>query len=110
MNLESIPKTFWHSVSICLLIVTCGLTYVAYKSENFTLQYNEMKLFSNSNETLKAQLNQQAANIEQQVQTLEEKEAELERLRLLDSETWKRLKKKLKNSHPGFDPLKMLKL
>lgn len=83
MNLESIPKTFWHSVSICLLIVTCGLTYVAYKAENFTLQYNKMQLFANSNETLKAQLNQQAANIAQQVQTLNEKEAELENLRLL---------------------------
>ena len=83
MNIESIPRTFWHSISICLLIVTCGLTYVAYKSENFTLQYNELQLFANSNDALKAQLNQQADNIAQQVQTLNEKEVELERLRLL---------------------------
>lgn len=86
MNFEGIPKTFWHSVSICLLVVTCGLTFVAYKAENFTLKYNEMELFSNSNDALKAELDQQAANIAQQAETLKLKEIEIDRLRALSEE------------------------
>lgn len=35
MNLEAIPKSFWHVSSICLLIATCGLTFVAYEAEGF---------------------------------------------------------------------------
>ena len=44
MDLEAIPKSFWHASSISLLIITCGLTLVAYKAEGFTLKYDEIEL------------------------------------------------------------------
>lgn len=91
MNLEAIPKTFWHTISICLLIVTTGLVTIAYKAENFSIKYNEIELLSSGNQAMKTQLDQQAENIVRQAQIMNERQAEIEQLKRLSEDRLKEL-------------------
>ncbi|HIJ79222.1 MAG: hypothetical protein OEY01_09415 [Desulfobulbaceae bacterium] len=44
MDIQQIPKTFWHSLSIALLVVSTGLTYVAYKSSTVSIEFANAKI------------------------------------------------------------------
>ena len=49
MEIQHIPKTFWHSLSIAVLTISSGLTYVAYNSSELTLELANAKISLNSN-------------------------------------------------------------
>ena len=41
---KNIPKLFWYSLSIAILVVSIGLTYIAYKSSNVTIELANTKI------------------------------------------------------------------
>ena len=51
MEIHHIPKTFWHSLSISVLIISSGLTYVAYNSSKVTIELANAKVTFNSEVT-----------------------------------------------------------
>lgn len=44
MDIQHIPKTFWHALSIAILIVSSGLTYIAYRSSNVSIELANAKI------------------------------------------------------------------
>ena len=44
MELQNIPKTFWHSLSLAILVVSSGLTYIAYRSSNVSIELANAKI------------------------------------------------------------------
>ncbi len=78
MNLEAIPKSFWHVLSVCMFLLTTGFTSIAYKAEGFSIKYKEAEFVAKGNETLKSQLDDQAQNLEKQANNLEEQEKTIE--------------------------------
>lgn len=44
MELQHIPKTFWHSLSIAVLVVSSGLTYIAYRSSTVSIELANAKI------------------------------------------------------------------
>ena len=51
MNLDGIPKTFWHSLSLSVLILTGGFVYVSVKSGNLVVKYADLEFKTSSAET-----------------------------------------------------------
>ena len=84
MNIESIPKTLWHSISISIMVATFGFTYITYKAESFSLKYKGIELITQGNEAL-------ALNLEKQSDLLRQREKELEELQELYDEKIKEL-------------------
>ena len=84
MNIESIPKTLWHSISISIMVATIGFTYITYKAESFSLKYKGIELITQGNEAL-------ALNLESQSDLLRKREQELEELQELYDEKMKEL-------------------
>lgn len=76
MNIESIPKTLWHAISISILVVAIGFTYIAYKAEGFSLKYDGIELITQGNKAL-------ALNLKEQSELLSKREKELEELQAL---------------------------
>ena len=79
MNIESIPKTLWHSISISIIVATIGFTYITYRAESFSLKYKGVELITQGNEA-------RALNLDKQSIMLKEWEHELEELRKLYDE------------------------
>jgi DNA repair exonuclease SbcCD ATPase subunit len=44
MDLQYIPKTFWHALSAAVLIVSTGLTYIAYQSSTISIELANAKI------------------------------------------------------------------
>lgn len=44
MDISSIPKTFWHALSLSLLIATGGLVYIAYQSSTVSIEIANAKI------------------------------------------------------------------
>ena len=44
MDIQHIPKTFWHSLSIAVLVVSSGLTYIAYRSSTVSIELANTKI------------------------------------------------------------------
>ena len=44
MDISNIPKTFWHSLSIAILIATIGLTIISYKSDSVSIEIASTKI------------------------------------------------------------------
>ncbi|MFC1891590.1 hypothetical protein ACFLZT_04290 [Thermodesulfobacteriota bacterium] len=44
MDIQHIPKTFWHALSLAILIATVGLTYVAYRSSTVSIELANAKI------------------------------------------------------------------
>jgi len=44
MDISNIPKTFWHSVSIAILVATIGLTIIAYRSASVSIEIANTKI------------------------------------------------------------------
>lgn len=41
---NSIPAVFWYSVSFCILIATCALSYAALKSSSVSIEIADTKI------------------------------------------------------------------
>ncbi|SEF93465.1 hypothetical protein [Vibrio hangzhouensis] len=44
MEIQHIPKTFWHALSVAVLVVSSGLTYIAYKSSSVSIELANAKI------------------------------------------------------------------
>ena len=44
MEIQHIPKTFWHALSVAVLVVSSGLTYIAYKSGSVSIELANAKI------------------------------------------------------------------
>jgi uncharacterized protein YlxW (UPF0749 family) len=44
MDISSIPKTFWHALSLSVLIATGGLVYIAYQSSTVSIEIANAKI------------------------------------------------------------------
>lgn len=44
MNLESIPKSFWHALSLAVLVMTTAFALVTYRAGNYSLKYEGLEL------------------------------------------------------------------
>jgi len=44
VDISNIPKTFWHSLSIAILIATIGLTIISYKSDSVSIEIASTKI------------------------------------------------------------------
>jgi hypothetical protein len=75
MDLSSIPRTFWHAASIAILVVTCGLVVIAYRSTSVSIEiaHTKIDLSHAINETEDLSRTLQAEN-----QRLKQAQAELQ--------------------------------
>lgn len=44
MDISSIPKTFWHALSLSVLLATGGLVYIAYQSSTVSIEIANAKI------------------------------------------------------------------
>jgi len=44
MEISSIPKTFWHALSFCMVIATLGILYIAYQSSSVSIEIANAKI------------------------------------------------------------------
>ncbi len=44
MDISAIPRSFWHALSLSLLIATCGLVYIAYRSSTVSIEIANAKI------------------------------------------------------------------
>ncbi len=44
MDLQHIPRTFWHSLSIAVVVISVGLTYIAYRSSSVSIELANAKI------------------------------------------------------------------
>ncbi len=65
--MESIPKSFWHAVSVAILLVTVGLMYVFYHAGEIAIKYKNIEISANK-------LDSQASRLKGKYEALIEKE------------------------------------
>lgn len=75
MNIESIPKTFWHSLSIAVMAISGGFTYVGIKEGNFSVKASSLELATSNNDARSALIEEQSLTIEKKSKELSELEA-----------------------------------
>lgn len=44
MDTSNIPKAFWYSLSLCMVIATLGLLYIAYQSSSVSIEIANAKI------------------------------------------------------------------
>ena len=44
MDIQQIPKTFWHAVSLAVIVVSCGLTFIAYQASSVSIEIANAKI------------------------------------------------------------------
>lgn len=56
-------KTFWHSLSVAILVVSIGLTFIAYRSNEISFEFGEAKInFSSQVADTKVRLSSEIAS------------------------------------------------
>ncbi|HQT27183.1 MAG TPA: hypothetical protein PLK99_11425 [Burkholderiales bacterium] len=48
METSNIPGTFWHAPSICMIVATLGLVFIAYRSSSVSIEIADAKISLNS--------------------------------------------------------------
>lgn len=44
MDISNIPRTFWHALSICMLVATFGLIMIAYQASTVSIEIADAKI------------------------------------------------------------------
>lgn len=44
MDMSNVPKSFWHSLSFCIVVATLGLLFIAYKSSSVSIEIADAKI------------------------------------------------------------------
>lgn len=44
MDIQHIPKTFWHALSVAVLVVSFGVIYIAYRSSSVSIELANAKI------------------------------------------------------------------
>lgn len=80
MDVQSIPRTFWHSVSFAIITLTVGLVLIFFMSENISVNWKHLNIQKSNMENLQESLQAQEATINKK------NEEVLELKRLLDEQ------------------------
>lgn len=91
MDLEHIPKSFWHAVSFSLVVFTLGFLYIAHEAKGISLTFNDLTVKTKDIDRQSEQLNIEWAQLEkmnqQYQQNIQQLEAQLAQLRQQKSAT-----------------------
>lgn len=80
MNIEAIPKSFWHSASFALIAFTIGFLFISYKSGELTVKFKELEVRTNGTIVLEESLKKQKESIMAQQEIILSKENEITEL------------------------------
>jgi len=83
MNLEAVPKSFWHSASFALLAFTIGFLFISYKYGDLTVKFNELEIRATNTNALEQSLSKQEASLLEQGKIIKEREKEIDELAFL---------------------------
>jgi|GEM_PF-4205844 len=83
MDLEGIPKSFWHAASFALVAFTVGFLFISYKYGDLTVKFNELEVRTTNTFALEDSLSKQEESIRQQEKIIAEREKEVGELKLL---------------------------
>lgn len=73
MDIQYIPKSFWHSLSVAVLTATFGLTYIAYKSNSISIEIENAKIL------LKKEVSSSSIEIKKSLEKVKKAKAEVEK-------------------------------
>lgn len=80
MNIEAIPKSFWHSASFALIAFTIGFLFISYKSGELTVKFKELEVRTSETIVLEESLKKQKESIMAQQEIILSKESEITEL------------------------------
>lgn len=80
MNIEAIPKSFWHSASFALIAFTIGFLFISYKSGELTVKFKELEVRTSGTIVLEESLKKQKESIKAQQEIILSKESEINEL------------------------------
>lgn len=80
MNIEAIPKSFWHSASFALIAFTIAFLFISYKSGELTVKFKELEVRTNGTIVLEESLKKQKESIMAQQEIILSKENEITEL------------------------------
>lgn len=80
MNLQGIPRSFWHSVSFALVTFTIGFMFISYSYGDLTVKFNELEIRTSNATSLEESLNAQALILQTRDETIAEREKEIDEL------------------------------
>jgi len=89
MDISTIPKTFWHALSLSVLVATGGLVFIAYQSSTVSIEIANAKIQLSSaiSETkgIKSDLEMENERLRQAADELKSRIQSLEQLAASDS-------------------------
>jgi len=81
LNLEQIPRTFWHSASLSLLVFTFGFLYISFSLGDLKVKFKDLEFRSTAVTVLESTLDLQRKNISKQAATIAERVKEVDELK-----------------------------
>jgi len=106
MDLESIPKSFWHSASFALIAFTIGFLFISYKSGELTVKFNQLEVRTTDTVALETTLKNQTDSIKKQKEIIDNRETKVKELEVLLKERLEELntvKSELAKLQQGHD-------
>ena len=76
MNIDSIPKSFWHAASFAIVTLTVGFLYISFMYGDLSIKFDKLELRTQNTIALED-------SIKMQEETLKQREKEIEELRAL---------------------------
>ena len=83
MELNGIPRTFWHAASFSLIAFTVGFLFISYKSGELTIKFNQLEVRTTDTIALEQTLQKQKDSIETQKATIDNREEKVKQLEIL---------------------------
>lgn len=83
MNLEGIPKSFWHSASFTLVAFTIGFLFISYKYGDLTIKFKELEVRTTNTTSLEESLSTQELILQTRNETIKAREKEINDLTVI---------------------------
>lgn len=83
MDLEGIPKTFWHAASFALVAFTIGFLFISYKYGDLTVKFNDLEVRTSNTVVLESSLKKQEESVRAQAEIIAQREQEVKDLKAL---------------------------
>lgn len=75
MDISQIPRTFWHAISLAILLLTIGFLVIAYKSTSISIQIANTKIALSQ---AAAQVKEASAELSAKAKALQDLEAAMQ--------------------------------
>lgn len=83
MDINQIPKSFWHAASVSLLALTFGFIFISYKFGDLQVKFMDLEMRSTTVIALEQTLEEQRKNIEKQEAVIASRAEEVHDLNVL---------------------------